>query len=232
MGLPFVVGHARTLVQRLIGGRRRRARDSDRARSRHPPSSSNTDRCACLTARPRATYNPLLHVGIGVASCRRRPTFLGTGYQMDILDGEDRLLVRCKAKVAAKQDQWIGVRFTRSNGAPCGRAPRSPRGSPRPGRSVRCRASARGVRVGGVTVAPGEARAVTIPLQLTAAAGLHPATGAAGSGARRPRRAAPAIPAWVVVPAGAAGQPSARYLSRTTAALAAAGWPRASIRRP
>ena len=30
---------------------------------------------------------------------------------MDILDGEDRLLVRCKAKVAAKQEWWIGVRF-------------------------------------------------------------------------------------------------------------------------
>ena len=54
----------------------------------------------------------LLHVGIGGCFLPAETDVpLGTGYQMDILDGEDRLLVRCKAKVAAKQDRWIGVRF-------------------------------------------------------------------------------------------------------------------------
>ena len=36
---------------------------------------------------------------------------LGTGYQVDILDPHDKLLVRCRAKVAAKQDRWLGLRF-------------------------------------------------------------------------------------------------------------------------
>jgi hypothetical protein len=58
------------------------------------------------------TYNPLLHVGVGGCFLpAENDVPLGTGYQMDILDGGDRLLVRCKAKVAAKQDRWIGVRF-------------------------------------------------------------------------------------------------------------------------
>jgi hypothetical protein len=58
------------------------------------------------------TYNPLLHVGVGGCFLPAEADVpLGTGYQLDILDGADRLLVRCKAKVAAKQDRWIGVRF-------------------------------------------------------------------------------------------------------------------------
>lgn len=58
------------------------------------------------------TYNPLLHVGIGGCFLPADGDVpLGTGYQLDILDGSDALLVRCKAKVAAKQDRWIGLRF-------------------------------------------------------------------------------------------------------------------------
>ncbi len=58
------------------------------------------------------TYNPLLHVG--VAGCflpAETDVPLGTGYQLDILDENDRSLLRCKAKVAAKQERWVGLRF-------------------------------------------------------------------------------------------------------------------------
>ena len=58
------------------------------------------------------TYNPLLHVG--VAGCflpAEDDVPLGTGYQFDVLGGDDRPILRCKAKVAAKQDHWIGLRF-------------------------------------------------------------------------------------------------------------------------
>jgi hypothetical protein len=58
------------------------------------------------------TYNPLLHVGVGGCFLPAETDVpLGTGFQMDILDGSDRVLMRCKAKVAAKQDRWIGLRF-------------------------------------------------------------------------------------------------------------------------
>jgi hypothetical protein len=58
------------------------------------------------------TYNPLLHVG--VAGCflpAETDVPLGTGYQLDVVDGEGRPLLRCKAKVAAKQERWVGLRF-------------------------------------------------------------------------------------------------------------------------
>jgi hypothetical protein len=58
------------------------------------------------------TYNPLLHVG--VAGCflpAETDVPLGTGYQLDILDQDERPILRCKAKVAAKQDTWVGLRF-------------------------------------------------------------------------------------------------------------------------
>src|SRR6188768_2327667 len=57
---------------------------------------------------------------------------------------------------------------------------------------------ARGVRVGGVTVAPGEARAVSIPLSPRRRAGKAGArTG--GAAAPPPTPPTPSIPAWVVV---------------------------------
>jgi hypothetical protein len=58
------------------------------------------------------TYNPLLHVGVrGCFLPAEEDVPLGTGYQLDIFDERDRLLLRCKAKVAAKQDRWVGLRF-------------------------------------------------------------------------------------------------------------------------
>ena len=50
------------------------------------------------------TYNPLLHVGVGGCFLPAETDVpLGTGYQLDILDGSERVIMRCKAKVAAKQ---------------------------------------------------------------------------------------------------------------------------------
>ncbi len=58
------------------------------------------------------TYNPLLHIGVGGCFLPADSDVpLGTGYQIDILDQRDQLLVRCRAKVAAKQDRWVGLRF-------------------------------------------------------------------------------------------------------------------------
>jgi hypothetical protein len=58
------------------------------------------------------TYNPLLHVGVGGCFLPAETDVpLGTGYQLDVLDANDRLLLRCKAKVAAKQERWVGLRF-------------------------------------------------------------------------------------------------------------------------
>ena len=58
------------------------------------------------------TYNPLLHIGVGGCFLPADSDVpLGTGYQVDILDQRDQLLVRCRAKVAAKQDRWVGLRF-------------------------------------------------------------------------------------------------------------------------
>src|SRR5262249_43215562 len=80
----------------------------------------------------------------------------------------------------------------------CGCAPRSPASVPRPDADPPMPAElpARGVRVGGTTVVPGEARAVTIHLPLRAAA---PADAAERPDARDAR----AIPAWVAVGAKA-----------------------------
>src|SRR5665213_714340 len=58
------------------------------------------------------TQNPLLHIGVGgcfLPALADVP--LGTGYQLDIVDGTGKLVLRCKAKVAAKQDPQIGLRL-------------------------------------------------------------------------------------------------------------------------
>jgi hypothetical protein len=58
------------------------------------------------------TYNPLMHIGIGgcfIPAENEVP--LGTGYQLDVVDVTGRLLLRCKARVAAKQERRIGVRL-------------------------------------------------------------------------------------------------------------------------
>jgi hypothetical protein len=58
------------------------------------------------------TYNPLLHIGVGGCFLPvDRDVPLGAGYQVDICDDADRLLLRCKAKVAAKQEGRIGLRL-------------------------------------------------------------------------------------------------------------------------
>jgi hypothetical protein len=58
------------------------------------------------------TYNPLMHIGIGgcFIPCEADVP-LGTGYQLDIVDVDGRLLLRCKGKVAAKQERRIGIRL-------------------------------------------------------------------------------------------------------------------------
>jgi uncharacterized protein (TIGR02266 family) len=57
------------------------------------------------------TYNPLLHIGVGGCFLPAdRDVALGTGYQLDIVDGAGQLVLRCKAKVAAKQERRIGLR--------------------------------------------------------------------------------------------------------------------------
>ena len=54
----------------------------------------------------------LLHIGVGgcfVPAGEDVP--LGTGYQLDVVDASGRLVLRCKAKVAAKQERRIGIRL-------------------------------------------------------------------------------------------------------------------------
>ncbi|HVZ75239.1 MAG TPA: PilZ domain-containing protein [Polyangia bacterium] len=58
------------------------------------------------------TYNPLMHIGIGGCFIPAEADVpLGTGYQLDIVDVGGHLVLRCKGKVAAKQERRIGVRF-------------------------------------------------------------------------------------------------------------------------
>jgi uncharacterized protein (TIGR02266 family) len=58
------------------------------------------------------TYNPLLHIGVGgcFIPCDEDVP-LGTGYQVDIVDPGGQRVLRCKAKVAAKQERRIGIRL-------------------------------------------------------------------------------------------------------------------------
>jgi hypothetical protein len=68
-----------------------------------------------VATAPFFTYSPLLHIGVGGCFLPAdRDVAIGTGYQLDIIesvDGRDRLLLRCKAKVAAKQEGRIGLRL-------------------------------------------------------------------------------------------------------------------------
>jgi hypothetical protein len=58
------------------------------------------------------TYNPLMHIGIGGCFIPAEADVpLGTGYQLDVVDAQGRLLLRCKARVAAKQERRIGIRL-------------------------------------------------------------------------------------------------------------------------
>jgi hypothetical protein len=117
MGLRFVMldAAARSLVQRLVEVSET-APEVPTAPGYAPPSVE-FDHGSIRVRLTGATvgfftYNPLLHVGIGGCFLPAEGEVpLGTGYQMDVLGDGDRLLVRCKVKVAAKQDRWIGVRF-------------------------------------------------------------------------------------------------------------------------
>jgi hypothetical protein len=58
------------------------------------------------------TYNPLMHIGIGGCFIPAEADVpLGTGYQLDIVDLGGHLILRCKGKVAAKQERRIGIRI-------------------------------------------------------------------------------------------------------------------------
>jgi hypothetical protein len=58
------------------------------------------------------TYNPLMHIGIGGCFIpAERDVPLGTGFQLDIVDPKGQLVLRCKGRVAAKQERRIGIRF-------------------------------------------------------------------------------------------------------------------------
>jgi hypothetical protein len=58
------------------------------------------------------TYNPLLHIGVGGCFLPADGIIaLGAGYELNVVDAADKLLLRCKAKVAATQDGRIGLRF-------------------------------------------------------------------------------------------------------------------------
>jgi hypothetical protein len=58
------------------------------------------------------TYNPLMHIGIGGCFIPAEGDVpLGTGYQLDIVDGAARLVLRCKGRVVAKQERRIGIRL-------------------------------------------------------------------------------------------------------------------------
>jgi hypothetical protein len=53
-----------------------------------------------------------MHIGIGGCFIPAEADIpLGTGYQLDIVDAKGQLVLRCKARVAAKQERRIGVRF-------------------------------------------------------------------------------------------------------------------------
>ncbi len=58
------------------------------------------------------TYNPLLHIGVGGCFLPCDGTIaLGTGFELNVVDAAEKLVLRCKAKVAATQDGRIGLRF-------------------------------------------------------------------------------------------------------------------------
>jgi len=117
MGLRFVTldDAAQSLVQRLVEASDA-APEVPTAPGFAPPGvefdhGSIRVRLTAATA-PFFTYNPLLHVGVrGCFLPAEEDVPLGSGYQLDILDERDQLLLRCKAKVAAKQDRWVGLRF-------------------------------------------------------------------------------------------------------------------------
>jgi len=121
MGLRFAAldERARTLIDRIVDVTSRAPpvpaeTGPHRLAGRKPIEYHHGTLRILLTADTAAyfTYNPLLH--IGVAGCfipAEEDVPLGTGYQLDIVDGGGKRMLRCKAKVAAKQDGRIGIRL-------------------------------------------------------------------------------------------------------------------------
>jgi hypothetical protein len=125
MGLRFVAldGESRALVDRIVDANTRNPvpvpfEEDDTQRVTLPNGRAveyghGTVRIT-LTAATAAyfTYNPLMHIGIGglfIPSEGDVP--LGTGYQLDVVDAFGHLLLRCKGRVAAKQEKRIGIRM-------------------------------------------------------------------------------------------------------------------------
>lgn len=125
MGLRFVAldAESRSLVDRIVDANSREPapvpfEEEDTHRTALPGGRAveyghGTVRIA-LSAATAAyfTYNPLMHIGIGgcfIPADGDVP--LGTGFQLDVVDGDGRLLLRCKARVAAKQERRIGIRM-------------------------------------------------------------------------------------------------------------------------
>jgi hypothetical protein len=60
------------------------------------------------------TANPLLHIGVGgcFVPAGSAPVALGADFELAVIDdATDRVLLRCRAKVAATQEGRIGLRF-------------------------------------------------------------------------------------------------------------------------
>jgi hypothetical protein len=110
MGLRFVLldEMGRELVARLVAAAAAPAGTPGDVEYEH---GSVRVRLSSATAR-YFTYNPLLHIGVGGCFLPTDENVaLGTGYELNIVDEGDRLLLRCRAKVAAKQEGRIGLRF-------------------------------------------------------------------------------------------------------------------------
>jgi hypothetical protein len=125
MGLRFrdLDGDSRLLVERIVEMNSRDPvpvpyEEEDTARTAAPGEraveySHGTVRVT-LTAATAAyfTYNPLMHIGIGGCFIPAEGDVpLGTGYQLDIVDEQRHILLRCKARVVAKQEKRIGIRL-------------------------------------------------------------------------------------------------------------------------
>ena len=91
-----------------------RPRCRPRPATRRRRSSSSTGRCACgCRRRPRSTSRTTrcCTSGWAAVSSRRTATSAGDGISDRHPGQRDQLLVRCRAKVAAKQDRWMGLRL-------------------------------------------------------------------------------------------------------------------------
>jgi PilZ domain len=123
MGLRFVDldADARALVDRIVEANSREPaplpfeeEDTIRQPGERPVEYGHGTVRITLSGATAAyfTYNPLLHIGIGGCFIPAEGDVpLGTGYQLDIVDAKGQLVLRCKGRVAAKQERRIGIRF-------------------------------------------------------------------------------------------------------------------------